>query len=598
MGVLIDGINYSGIANAASLLDIEQVEILRGPQGTRFGVAALAGVVQLVSHKPSNELEGNLGIELGNYQRRRLQGTINIPLSEDVYSRFSVQKLDADGYIRNTFLDKKDTNNLDELIAKGTLTWQVSEQKTVDATIHYIDVDNGYDAFSLDQNRTTLSNNPGKDRQRGIAYSLSLTNILPDDTQLWLNVNGENTDLLYSFDEDWCNPITCPPADGGYDRFDRYERNRHSLSFEGRLTSSEDNSWRWVTGLYHRHREVDLVRQRTFTPAFDSNYNTANSSICGQVTWDISPQWQLKSGLRIEYFSDDYDDNSNFNSEHTSTLWGGDVSLSYFVDTQMAVYGLISRGFKAGGINTEANANANLITSYPNFLRNGRLSYEDESLTNFEIGLKYHSVDDRLNLTATLFYMDRHQAQVESSVFDPVSFVFVGYIDNAQKAYNRGLELQMDYQFNAIVSGYANLGLLDTDITGLTVIDVDSAAELTLNHRHQANAPRTQFSTGIKLQITDSLAVNISADYKQSYFYAPYHQQQSDAYTLLNASVDYHIDDNWQLQLWGRNLTRQNYAVRGFYFGNDPRPPTSYANRLYEQLGEPQVLGFNVRYSF
>jgi len=104
VGVYLDGVYLGqGPALNQDLVDLEQVEVLRGPQGSLFGKNTIAGAISLVSQKPHEELEGKVTVNLANYNGRELKGSVNIPFSETVFGKFAFSSRERDGYITNTF---------------------------------------------------------------------------------------------------------------------------------------------------------------------------------------------------------------------------------------------------------------------------------------------------------------------------------------------------------------------------------------------------------------------------------------------------------------------------------------------------------------
>ena len=142
-------------------MDIEQVEILRGPQGTLYGANALAGLISLQSVQPGRQTEGNLSASVGDYNTQTLSGSLGGPVSDDLGLRVAVQQHSSDGFVDNDFLNRDDTNNIDELSLRSILAWQASDNTRIKLTVFHVNADNGYDAFSLDNSRRTLSDNPG-----------------------------------------------------------------------------------------------------------------------------------------------------------------------------------------------------------------------------------------------------------------------------------------------------------------------------------------------------------------------------------------------------------------------------------------------------
>ena len=117
--------------------------------------------IMVDDHKTSQTVVEHL-VSLGH----RNLGYVSGPLTDTVEGRFAIQAYDSNGYIHNAFLHRDDTNDYDELTMRGKLHWDAGEQTAFDFTLGYINVNNGYDAFSLNNNRTTLSDQPGQDTQK------------------------------------------------------------------------------------------------------------------------------------------------------------------------------------------------------------------------------------------------------------------------------------------------------------------------------------------------------------------------------------------------------------------------------------------------
>jgi len=158
VGIVVDGIDFSNTPLGVTLFDVKQVELLRGPQGTTYGANALAGVVNIQSNEPTKETQAHLEATVGNYNTKAFGAAVGGTLIEDrLLGRFSIYKNSSDGYITNTYLNRDDTNNIDELTAKAKLKWFVSSNHTIDVSYIHIDIDNGYDAFSPDNGYSLIN---------------------------------------------------------------------------------------------------------------------------------------------------------------------------------------------------------------------------------------------------------------------------------------------------------------------------------------------------------------------------------------------------------------------------------------------------------
>jgi len=606
VGMIIDGVDFTGIGSIANLFDVQQAEIFRGPQGTRFGANALAGMINITTNAPTDEFEGAVKLDAGNYNSYGLGLALSGPANNTVNYRFVANQYSSDGFIDNTYLNKSDTNNRDETSLRGKLSIQASQELTIDLTAFYFDFDNGYDAFSLDNTRKTFSDQSGVDTQETSALSAKFIYQGFDTFTLVTLLSHADSDLTYGYDEDWAygeyewriddptyqpdpciTPTGCLASIDGYSATDYYFRDKSTQTIELRALSNIGNeifngSTSWITGIYFKNDDENLQRQYTYLDSdFTSTFDTQSFALYGQLDSQLNAKWSLTTGLRVETRNADYINSDGFNDSTEDTMIGGKLVLSYQQNDDSFWYGSINRGYKAGGANTDG--------SLPDDLR----TFDPEYLLNYELGYKVSLLNNAAFIRTAIFYMDRDDVQVKSSktiVRDDGSSEFIDYLGNAATGSNIGVEIEAAWQVNEIVDLYGSLGLLDTEFS-----DFINAYGESLNGREQAHAPNYQFNLGINIQPSEYWLVNISVDGKDDFYFSDSHDEKSGSVTLLNASLSY-LSDDYQVKIWARNLTDKDYANRGFYFGNDPRD--GYAAKQYTQLSEPLVFGVTVDYQF
>ncbi|MDP1519643.1 TonB-dependent receptor [Porticoccus litoralis] len=605
VGLLIDGIDFSGVGGAATTLDLQQIEILRGPQGTLYGANALAGLINIRSNDPTDIFEGSVETTIAEYETRTTSAVLSGPISESMGYRLAVQGHRTDGYIDNDYLNRHDTSNLDELTARGKLDWRASDDWQVNLTAFYLDADNGYDDFSLDNTRHTLSDQPGVDRQESTALAIENS---------WRGFQGfdviglvsyAENNLEYSFDEDWTYSDICAgqPCDGwAYSSFDRYLRDRENGTVDIRLVSKDDgrlfrDSTDWVLGFYYRFQDESLLREYTYASGdFKSDFETRNRAIYGQLGSWLTDNLKLTSGLRLEFRNAEYEDSDLVNHDNSERLWGGRLGLEYHVTPQTMLYGLVSRGYKAGGVNSDPA------------LEPSARDFDTEYLWNFETGIKGDWLERRLQLQLALFFQKRREMQVKQSLVIPISgsscpCSFTDYYDNAARGENYGAELEVVWQADERVQLHGSLGLLRAtfkDFESYTHVDVDrdsiNPVPKDLSGHEQAHAPSYQFAVGVDVDLTDRLTAGLEVEGKESFYLSPRHHAKSNRYELVNARLDYSLPQ-WTFSLWGRNLADRDVVVRGFgSFGNDPRK--FYVTEPYYQFGEPRIVGATAKYRF
>lgn len=599
VGMIIDGIDFTGIGSIANLFDIQQTEIFRGPQGTRFGANALAGMINITTKAPTDEFEGAVKLDAGNYNSYGSGLALSGPVSHSVNYRLAANQYQSDGFIENAHLKKSNTNNLDETSIRGKLYIQASKQLIIDLSAFHFDFDNGYDAFSLDTSsqgkRKTLSDQPGFDQQETSAIAAKFTYQGFEKFTLITLLSHADSDLSYGYDEDWAYVgISAPEnienqdfAYWEYSSTDYYFRDKSTQTIELRALSNTGNelfngSTDWVAGIYFKQSDEALQRQYTYLDSdFTSTFDTQSIAIYGQLDSQLSTKLSLTTGLRVEQRSADYINSDSFNDSIDDTMLGGKLVLSYQQSDDNFWYGSINRGYKTGGANTDGTLSDDLRT------------FEPEYLLNYELGYKVSLLDNAAFIRSAVFYMDRKAVQVKSSktiVREDGSSEFISYLGNAAAGSNMGIEIEANWQLNELFELYGSLGLLETEFN-----DFINASGESLSGREQAHAPNYQFNIGVNIQPSEYWLMNLSIDGKDEFYFSDSHNEKSDSVALVNASLSY-LYDNYQVKIWARNLTDEDYASRGFYFGNDPRD--GYASKKYTQLAEPLVFGVTLNYQF
>lgn len=601
VGISIDDIDVGGTANAAMLFDTEQVEILRGPQGTAFGSSALAGMVNIRGRRAGDAVEAYLDAGVGNYGSWNLGGVVSGPLSKAVKGRIAMQTNRGEGYMHNAYLNRDDTNGYDENFLRASLDIEPGDRSRYALTALYFDGDNGYDAFSLDNTRQTLSDQPGRDRQQSGALSAHGEWDVGANSRLQGIATWSDTHSDYSFDEDWtyvgiCDGTLCDPVLDYYSATDAYHRKRDDVSLDmrwlGDLASLDRIDAQYVVGAYAEHRNEDLHREHGGD--FFSGYRTDRKALYGQLITDFTPRLSLTAGLRFEQFSDSYSDSLEFDSASDDDMSTGELTVSYQLGANSLFYATWSRGAKAGAVNTEASSNLPFMQPKFRSFMQSRLRARKETLLNREIGVKGTYFSGRLNVRADLFDMDRRDAQLESWIWDAVNYLWIGFLDNVDGA-NRGLESEFSYALSDRIRLFGAVGLLRTNIDRITTFDLDVNDFVVRTDIDQAKAPHWQYHIGGQFGLTDKLGLHVELEGSADSRFGYYHDQRLDGYRLLNASLGFHAGSvDWTV--WGRNLTDRDYPVHGLYFGNDPRK--GWVNESYYQYGEPRVVGVSVEYSF
>ncbi len=596
VGLVVDGIDFSGIGLAGTLFDVQQIEILRGPQGTNFGANAMGGLINVRSKKPTSDVESSVLLGTGSYGTRQAGAVLSGPLAQNLTGRIAVHQFVGDGYTRNDFSGRSDTSDFDELTLRGKLRWQVSDSTDINITATYIDADNGYDAFSLNNTRHTGSDEPGHDKQQSNGLVIALNHDLPGMT-LEASVFFERSDLDYGFDWDWSNTALSEIRGG-----ENNTRQRDSAGADIRLSGGEQ--FNWVAGSYFYQRDVDLSYNDHwednfgfYPSSFASRFETDRQALYGQVKLPFTDTLELSVGGRLERHDDTYSDTAGVTASPIDQLWGGRLSLEYLPTENVMVYGSVSRGYKTGGINGQAAAGADPVANpeIAAFLTE-RLAFTSETLISYEAGVRASALDDTLQYSLSIFRMNRDNMQAKAWVLFPPAD-WKSYLDNVDDGYNQGVEFSVTWQASDVLMIDAGLGLLDTELGNLIVQDIDNfpPTPVDQSNRAQAHAPGYQFFVTTDYMISDRLQLNVQVEGKDDFFFSNSHDIKSDSVSLAHVTLRYQLD-NYEFSIWGRNVFDENIKVRGFYFGNNPL--NGWINEAYYQLGEPRTFGLTARMRF
>ncbi|MEE4361496.1 MAG: TonB-dependent receptor, partial [Pseudomonadales bacterium] len=285
---------------------------------------------------------------------------------------------------------------------------------------------------------------------------------------------------------------------------------------------------------------------------------------------------------RVERRDDRYDDSEEVAFAPRETLLGGRAALEWTLDSGALLYGSLSRGYKAGGFNTDGSLDADLR------------EFDSEAVWNYELGVKSLNLDGTLATRVAAFVMTRADQQVATSIVrlrGDGSAEFIDFVGNAAEGTNYGAEVEFDWQLAAPLRLSGSLGLLATRFDRFV-----NAAGDDLSGRDQAHAPHYQFSVAADYARADGWFARLEAEGRDGFYWSDSHDARARAYTLVHARAGWR-GEQLEVAAWVRNLTDETWGTRGFGgFGNDPR--NGYAPGEYVQFGSPRAWGLGTRLRF
>lgn len=591
---LVDDLDFTGLGTVGTTFDLAQAEVLRGPQAGAFGANAAGGVVRLVTNAPTPFWTGRAEATVGGDSLRTAGFAVGGPLvaakPEQLMMRLALQQSESDGFRRNLTLNR-DTNARDEFTARLRLTWNPNELWRWDATLFAADFDNGYDEFALDNNgRNTFSDQPGQDAQESVAASLRGTYAGWEGVRFSTITSGARTRSRYSYDDDW--------TAASYMGFSDLARTRWVVNQELRLDSEPGaaGGWvnRWTLGAFYSDTE-EFSRYTNEDPwdlrGLKTTYRAENTALFGQMQHDFAPATRLIAGLRaesIELSGDGLKTRYEKWSGNTrapvaiapsfdDTLVGGKLALEHDLSDHELVFVSLTRGYKAGGVNVDARID---VVTDP-------LTYDTETLWNWEAGLRGHWLGQRLTGEVTAFYTQRQDTQVRDSAGFGGSYRF--FTDNGGDSHVYGLEASGAFALTSAWSVRGSLALMRSELELFTLSNGNTGGGRVL-----ANTPRYGYTFGVRYDAGRGFFGSADLVGRAEQFDSNNQNESRRAFRVVNASLGY-AWERWSLTLWGKNLFDEEYDRRVYFFGNeDP----DYIPARYENRADPRQVGVTAAYRF
>ncbi|MBK5006302.1 TonB-dependent receptor [Pseudomonas sp. S60] len=639
--VYIDNVYLSRTGMAAfDLLDIEQVEVLRGAQGTLFGKNSTAGVVNIRTKAPTFYPENHLSVSTGQYGLKEYRGSFSGPLTDAVAGRISLSRSETDGFIKN--VHDGDYQGRTRQGIRGQLLFEPDDDFSLRLIAEYNDED-------LDLTRSFLSFGPLASTRARYAR-VGAQDPITDPKKLKVNTDGRNGSKVYqnalSAEANW-------KLDGGYSltsisawrlwQFDPYNddlttapvwtnmgasANASQFSQEIRLASPKDDTFEYVVGAYYFKGSVGNNLFYNYGPQADawfglpvgalsnvsskmpSKVSTDSYAVFGQGTWHLNPQWDLTLGLRGTYeektgrvkrYEPTGDsvtgaalaarnarlgayDSGNLKISGSSP--SGMASISYKVNPDLMVYSSLTHGEKSGGIN-------------PSLPGNGASSLliGPERANDAELGFKSTLWGGRVSFNANLFWswITGYQATVWDREAN------TSYLSNVGSMRSRGIEFETTVMPIKGLTLNANGSFIDAiymDYQDGQCPPETPGTTCNLTGKRVSGSPRQIFNANARYQWALDSGIrpylNASYSYRAKSFGTG---DDSDygvipSYSLTNLSGGVRIDDGdaqWDVSLWVRNVFNK------FYYTS---VATGAGNIFAGTIGDPRTVGATVSYDF
>ncbi len=643
----------SNAAQIFQLLDVERVEVLRGPQGTLYGRNATGGAVNFISRKPTTDWDGWVRAGYGSWDMTKLEGAFGGPLGDTTAFRVAVLKTDSDGWMKNRFTGN-DQQGLDEFAWRVLLETQPTDElnlllnvrggKTESDAVQYrhLGVWDASGSGAMCANAAILAGSCVD--IFGYSEEAPYTTLNGADVRATPDYDEGNYDFEAKNDTDfWGVSLTVDWAVGdyvitsitSYDDIDDFRPEetddgpndiltgelaveQETFSQELRISWDVDR-WSWLAGAYYLNDEAtdntafDILRDfRPFFIGDDVNCSAPvgnPSGFCPEefvfktksgtdqeitsfalfvdASVQLTDALKLSAGLRYtdeeikhkSFFFFDEPEAGNpaqpgypASADNDFQNVSGRAVLDFQLTDDIMLYGGITSGFKAGGIQSTSD---------------GIAPYDEEKLLSYEAGFKSTLAGGRLRFNGSAFYYDYEDLQVFAFVIvDGIGF---STISNAADAEIYGAEFEL--QWLPIENLFINLGvgLLSTEYEDFVIPSGDfSGNEITMSPEFTLNA-LVQYD--VSLNEMGMLTLQADFSYQDEVFFDALNNPllSEDDYWLWNARVTWtSMNDNWEVAAFGRNLGDEEYMVYAF--------DLSFFGFNEEMLGTPRAFGIEVTY--
>ena len=614
VGIYLDGVFFSRSQGSIfDVVDVEQVEVLRGPQGTLFGKNTVGGAVNITTVKPTSEVEGFVFVRPGNYGRFNARAMVNLPLVEDrLFARLAYSTQNYGGHVYNFTRDEFLSDQNDNTFL-GSLRFEPTDALTIDVSGTYIN-----------------SRKNGRGGECRYIFRAPLQAILPDieeacartgpfDTGseimqlvdvtnygVWGVVNwsagdvGAVEDVLVKLISSWRGQDTRYRADldstsipgvnlsqagptiangqPGSATQIQQELQVNASAWDGRINAVAGFFSYWDDAESGNTIAVPAVGSFTYTPVEVDNFTWA---LYGQATLDVTEDLAVTAGLR--YTSDEKNlsqtvvsasEVTSGSGGQTFDSWTPAATVTFrareeWIDEtpleHVMAYFSYARGFKGGGL----NGTLQLQEAIPD-------PFGPETLDNFELGLKTISFDRRLSVSIAAFHgiYDDIQVNSQRSFEDPDGNLIVQILTlNAAKATTKGVEVELTAQPIDGLFLQGSFGLLDAKFDSFpnavsnrdgTVID-RSGQRFDFSPTYQTFLS-AQYSLPLDLGQSDWLQGWLTARLQWAYrdryttMGPEIPQGIQRGYNLLGARLSWNfLDDRAQVAVWGANLLDEAY---------------------------------------
>jgi len=554
--VIIDGIAISSaVGYNLALLDIERIEVLRGPQGTLYGAGAEAGAVNIITKKPSNQTSSKVGIELGSDNKQQYTFSSSGALVDNkLYIGIGAKYYKKDGFIKNISKDEY-INDKKSKYGKINLRYTPNDKLDISLISSKLKREDGganttkiYGSKIVDSNNEDYIN--GDDLLNSLKIDYDLGKYKFESITTYRDYDWDFKQD-FDFTQQTINHIA-------------KTNKKKELTQELRLNHITDN-YSWLGGIYGDDKTNDwkITYERANGIKKDNQDSSSKSiGLFTNLNYDINDKFGVVAGLRYDKSNKKLttlSNNKNYESDFSEV--SPKLSFEYKFAKQNLLYTTIAKGYNSGGFNVHASDT-------------NKKNYDEEKLISYEIGLKTKLLEDKLVLNSAIYQMDIDNLQVQNYI-NSKSF----YVTNAAKAKSKGFEVELNARVTQNINLFANYGY--TRIT----FDNFNDAKGNYDGKYKPFSPKYNYSIGGKYRADNGYFARADLVGYGDMYLDNANSLKRDAYNIINAKIGYE-KNNYEIYLYGKNIFDKDYTSHGFANGN------------LAVYSEPREVGVQLAYRF
>jgi iron complex outermembrane receptor protein len=646
VAVYFDGVYLpNSVTSVMGLVDVQQIEVLRGPQGTLFGKNSVGGAISITTAKPTEELDALVLVRPGNYGLVETRSMINIPIVDGLATRFSFTSHNSNGYHRNTERES-DLPDREGLGFLGSVRWLPTDAITIDLSGNWSrNRHNGTaDRCVVAENGLGLLAPPGfldacresrpfrgrhdlderSDQENwGIwgIFDWDLSEYVPFDLSFKSIASWRGGETSFRGDVDGTELPVIKLAASGSAFEDGGPTDGDSYMLEGQLGGAAfDDRLNFIVGAFG-FWEYGELPQATITDfaagVTKTETNNWDWAVFTQATADITDWLSVTGGVRYTQekkgasltattIPPDPEDPMFLSDREIFDAWTPMASVAlkmpadWMAETpldHLMGYFTYSRGFRGGGFNTAPNPEDEGEVADTTLA-----PFDPETLDSFEIGAKSFAFDDRLSLNLAAFFYDYSDIQIQTTELTSGGNI-TQPVRNAAEASARGIELEVRAMPlpGLVLSG--SLAHIDTEYDKFDTVNANNNQPIDRTGESLNNTPKLQTNLAaqftIPIELGDSWLHGFLTPRLQWYYQSGEHfdgpelrEARQSGYNLLDGRLAYtFMDGHAQVALWGKNLTDEEYY-------SNAQPLASIYGFVLRTYNPPRTYGGEISYRF